>query len=329
VIEPPHGVTRYTAAQPPTEELAGAFAPLPNRRSAIADDLGDEPRVAPDVMGHRYEALAAWSESAATMTMAAVATEPLFPYPRNVKKPQAGAPRHAVPPAGAAPRDRRRRRARVALLAVAGVAAVTAVTIAAVTIQAGADDTETPVSTGVVTAGGTTPPAGEQPLDARTTTAAAATAPPSASGSAGPPSPSLSHSPSASARSSAAGISLPTGKPSRGPLRTSPAPAPGAARLSATYGYRLDESGFSGTVQVVNSGGAAAPDWAVSLAVPGAEQVIVTAGDVTVSQTGNSATFRPSGTSVAASGSVSFSFTLDPAPADPPSGCSLDGEPCS
>jgi hypothetical protein len=80
---------------------------------------------------------------------------------------------------------------------------------------------------------------------------------------------------------------------------------------------------------VTNAGDTAVGGWVVSLTVPGAEDIAVTSGDVAVSQAGSSVGFRPAGAGVPASGSVSFTFTLDPVPADPPAGCTLDGEPCA
>ncbi|GGN83639.1 hypothetical protein GCM10010112_62160 [Actinoplanes lobatus] len=62
MIEPPRGVMCPIAEQHQTDPV---------------DD-----HTAPDLMDQRYDALAAWSESAETMTMAAVRAEPC-PAPRR------------------------------------------------------------------------------------------------------------------------------------------------------------------------------------------------------------------------------------------------------
>lgn len=79
---------------------------------------------------------------------------------------------------------------------------------------------------------------------------------------------------------------------------------------------------------MINSGTAAAADWVVTLTVPGAETVTVTSGDVAVSQSGAGLTFRLSA-ALPAAGRASFSFTLDPAPVEPPGGCAINGAACT
>lgn len=151
----------------------------------------------PDLMGQRYDALAAWSESAETMTMAAVRAEPSPAYAPGLET-------------GRGPS----RRARVAVLATAGVAVLAA---AATVTTWGGDEPEEPVA----------PVAAPKPVESAVAT------------------------------------------------------------------------------------------------------VTVTSGAVTAGQSGSTVTFRPSGSTVPASGSISFSFALAPVPTEPPTGCALDGRPCS
>ncbi|WP_425322690.1 cellulose binding domain-containing protein [Actinoplanes ianthinogenes] len=124
-------------------------------------------------------------------------------------------------------------------------------------------------------------------------------------------------------------IGKPTPTGGHGGQPTSAAPITGTPSLSARYSYALDDSGYRGSVQVVNSGTGAAVDWTVALTVPGGEAVSVTSGSVSMSQAGSSVTFRPSAGSVRAGGSVSFGFTLDTVPAIVPGGCAIDGVACS
>ncbi|MEV0898600.1 cellulose binding domain-containing protein [Actinoplanes sp. NPDC049802] len=301
MIEPPRGVMRYTADQQQMEEHHS------------------------DPMAQRYDALAAWSESAETMTMAAVRAEPSPAYPQEPEEPRRAAPttrsrplrsRRAGPAAESGPL--RTRRARVTIVAAAGVAALAA----GATLMWGDEEPATPITAGAAATTTTVePPHAETeppvaPSAAAGVTASASTRP--------APSPSRTASGTANPR-----LVLPTGKTSRTAAREVTS-TPGAAILSASYGYQLDdEAGYRGSVRVSNTGTAAAADWTVALTVPGAEEVTVTSGDVTASQSGSSVTFRPSGAKVPASGSVSFSFTLASAPAELPTGCALDGQPCS
>lgn len=255
---------------------------------------------APDLLDQRYDALAAWSESAETMTMAAVRAEPSPAYAPGV---EADVPHHAAPS----------RRARVAVVATAGVAVLAA---AATVMTWGGDETETPA----------VPVAAPVPVESAVETVPPPAPTPSASAVTSPsatPSPSTSPSRSATAKPR---LTVPTGRASRS---ASTAPAGGAPVLSASYGYQFDDTGYRGSVRVSNTGTVAATDWTVALTVPGAETVTVTSGAVTAGQSGSAVTFRPSGAGVPASGSVSFSFTLAPAPTEPPTGCALDGRPCS
>jgi hypothetical protein len=92
----------------PSSYVAG---PLPSRPAT--------PPAGPDLRDHRYAALAAWSASAETITMAAVEAGPGSAYPEmSVTNPEAGAHRRAAPTVLAAPRLRMAVPALLALLAV-------------------------------------------------------------------------------------------------------------------------------------------------------------------------------------------------------------------
>lgn len=272
------------------------------------------------MMDHRYDALAAWNESAQTMTMAAVGGEPRPAYHPPVDPPPVAGvlPRHAVPSPPASHRALRNRRK----MAVAGAAGIALLAAGAALAWTG-DDPDGPVTTGAVAIGTTTTtaagpdPAGE-PAATETTSAAPR---PSVSASA-----SVSPSPTPSAGATPTRlITLPAGRASRGTTRTATAVPVDRPDLSAGYGYE----GGAGSVRVVNSGTADATEWTVGLTVPGGETVTVTSGDVTVVQSGTSVTFRPSGARVPASGLVAFSFAVDPVPAEAPTGCTIDGRACS
>ncbi|BEL12457.1 hypothetical protein Q0Z83_106480 [Actinoplanes sichuanensis] len=76
-----------SGASPFSSHVAG---PLPSRQAA--------PPAGPDVQDQRYAALAAWSASAETITMAAVEAGPGSAYPRKVwENPEPEVRRHAVP----------------------------------------------------------------------------------------------------------------------------------------------------------------------------------------------------------------------------------------
>ena len=117
----------------------------------------------------------------------------------------------------------------------------------------------------------------------------------------------------------------------RVPPRATGTAAAGPARLTASYGYTLDEqTGYAGSIRLRNSGDAEAGDWTVRLTVPGGEQVLVTGGDVEVSQSGTDVTFRPSSPAgLDAGSSAGFTFTLDRVPARPPAGCTVNGTACT
>ncbi|GLY06146.1 hypothetical protein Acsp01_65250 [Actinoplanes sp. NBRC 101535] len=155
------------------------------------------------------------------------------------------------------------------------------------------------------------------------TPASPSKASPSASASASP-TPSKSPSPSASTVVTRPAVHAGSRTPTRKATSAAPEDS-GAAVLSAFYSYSADTD-FVGTVQVVNAGDAAADDWTVTMTVPGGENVAASGG-VQVSQSGTRVTFH--GSSVAAGGSSTFSFTLGGAPSALPTGCTIDGTACA
>ncbi|HWS32467.1 MAG TPA: cellulose binding domain-containing protein [Actinoplanes sp.] len=290
--------------------------PLPARSTGET-----APQAGPDLGDHRYDALAAWNESAQTMTMAAVGSEPRPAYHDSFDPASFSdtVPRHSVPPARTVRRALRTRRERIAVaVAVAGFVLAGG----AAAVWAGGSDPDQLVTIdaapGLLTTGPATDPT-DGPV-AGDDTAASPTPSARASTSASPkPSPSLSVT-----RSPAVVTTLPAGRISRGPARVSAGPVAGSPALSASYGY----ADGSGSIEVVNTGTADATGWTVGLTVPGGETVTVTSGDVTVLQSGSSVTFRPSGGAVPAAGLIAFSFAVDPVPAEEPTGCTIDGHSC-
>ncbi|GAA1592639.1 cellulose binding domain-containing protein [Actinoplanes couchii] len=302
--------------------------PLPARQPG-EHTHGNEP----DLMDRRYDALAAWNESAQTMTMAAVGNEPRPAYRQSVDPGSSAfdpesfrdaVPRHSVPPARTVRRALRTRRERLA----AGIMGIVVLGGGAAVAWGSTGEPDRPAVAGVTVAA----PATSVVVEPTSTEDAAPSPTPSVSVS---PSTSRSTSPSASASPSGSpfvsstpsrGVTLPAGRQSRGPVRT-PTSGPvttGKPVLSASFGY---EDG-AGAIQVINTGDADATDWTVGLTVPGGETVTVTSGDVTVVQSGTSVTFRPSGTRVPAAGLVAFSFAVDPVPSETPGGCTIDGRSC-
>ncbi|MFC4064814.1 hypothetical protein [Actinoplanes subglobosus] len=136
MIEPPHGVTRSTA-YPRTSPYAD---PLPARPATAP---AGQP-AGPDFGDQRYAALAAWSASAETITMAAVVAGPADAYPPRVGNDRkAGAPRRAVPRTHAATGVLRGHRLWIVVL-VAGLVALAAALIAI----RGRDEAPAPATTG-------------------------------------------------------------------------------------------------------------------------------------------------------------------------------------
>jgi hypothetical protein len=109
-----------------------------------------------------------------------------------------------------------------------------------------------------------------------------------------------------------------------------PAAPPGT--FAAGYRYVADLlKGYTGTVRITNSSGAAASGWTVRLTVPLTNTVTVHTGAVTMSREGPTIVFTPAPAAapVAAHGSVTFSFELAGALSALPTGCTIDGDPCT
>jgi hypothetical protein len=270
----------------------------------------------------RYAALADWADSAATVTMSAI-TEARFERPW----PAPGAESGRLPVSHVAPASATRVR-RIRVAAVTGAALALLVGGVAF-VRGGDDEPETPAAVSTAPLGAEAPVTDSPVADSRDPVPAGS-APASAS-----PSVIVSPSASASVSSSPSLPSLDLGAVTRDPARSlspeSSGPAADPAVYTAFYGYRSDAaSGYSGTVQVVNAGGSAGAGWAVSLIVPGGEKVILSGGDVRMSQSGSRVTFRPAGgAELAAGDSVTISFTIDGVPEELPTGCAINGTACA
>ncbi|MEV4343875.1 cellulose binding domain-containing protein [Actinoplanes sp. NPDC049596] len=110
-------------------------------------------------------------------------------------------------------------------------------------------------------------------------------------------------------------------------LAPTPTTAPAAAPLTAAYGFSNGDDGYVGTVTVNNPGTAAATDWQVRLTIPSGASITVLSGGVSGSASGTRATF--SGGSIGARSSLTFTFGLQTDSDDLPSGCTINGSPCS
>jgi hypothetical protein len=103
--------------------------------------------------------------------------------------------------------------------------------------------------------------------------------------------------------------------------------------LTATFSHVVDVTedgyaGYTGTVRIDNPGDEAAPDWQVTLTVPGGNAVH--GRGVEVDQDGESVAFTPDGDeAVPAGGSVTFSFDVRGTLETLPLSCAIDGDPCS
>jgi hypothetical protein len=142
-----------------------------------------------------------------------------------------------------------------------------------------------------------------------------------------PSSASPSPSPSASAGDASGRLSAGT----RGPTGVvAPRVAPLNARYS-TMGHTgvLGLSGYQGNVVVSNPGAVPVTGWRVTLSLPSGETVSSVSG-ANARQSGSTVTFTPanSGT-VAARSSVSFTFQVSGLLGGSPTGCAIDGRPCS
>jgi hypothetical protein len=149
-------------------------------------------------------------------------------------------------------------------------------------------------------------------------------APGGGSASAGP---SASASPSAS-RSVSAKPSSARPSASRS-ASTGPVPAKLTAQLS---GAARPVGGYDGQVTISNPGEVTVSGWTVtiSLSDSGPGKPKVTASGASVRQGGSSVTFTPTGdtATIAAHGSVQFSFSVEAVVGGQPTGCSIDGRSC-
>jgi hypothetical protein len=111
-----------------------------------------------------------------------------------------------------------------------------------------------------------------------------------------------------------------------------PPPAAGTSPVTATF-YQDGYAGpngiihFSGTVEVDNSGRRPAGGWRVTMRIPGGNPVYGD-GSVEVSQNGAQVAFTPY-EPVPPGGSMSFTFTVGGVLPAAPSGCAINGHPCS
>jgi hypothetical protein len=119
-----------------------------------------------------------------------------------------------------------------------------------------------------------------------------------------------------------------TTQPGISPTDLKPPPAAPPAPLTAALSQDERDDDLAGTVRVSNPAGSAANGFTVRLSVPGATGVSVTGGNVSASRNGDAITFR-SGATIAAGGSVSFSFTVDGPVSGEAGGCTIDGNSCN
>ncbi|MBG0568255.1 cellulose binding domain-containing protein [Actinoplanes aureus] len=242
--------------------------------------------------------------------------------------PAAGAELPRTPVSHVAPGSATRsRRIRVAVLTGAALALLAG----GAAVRWGGDDRpDTPVAAGAVPTTGTEPAvSGPEPVSPEMTAGPTGSVSASPSATAAQPSRSVSPTPS----DDEGGLSV--GTATRAPVRSAE-PEPSVPDeeppvYTAFYGYQADPgSGYAGTVQVVNAGGAAGGDWTVTLTVPGAEKVVLTSGNVRMSQSGSSVTFRPAGgAELQVGGSVTIGFTIDGVPGELPTGCAVNGSACA
>ena len=120
------------------------------------------------------------------------------------------------------------------------------------------------------------------------------------------------------------------------PLGAQPTPpaAPSDSAGPLTANLRVqpnDNTGFVATVTVTNPGATAVADWTVHVTAAGATQVSVVGSGVSLARSGDNLTFTPASgaTPIAAGGSLSFGFAVVGPAGASPSGCQVNGTPCS
>jgi hypothetical protein len=121
--------------------------------------------------------------------------------------------------------------------------------------------------------------------------------------------------------------------PSAGPDPSGPA-SPGPARLVARYATvergALGLGGYTGQVSISNPGDAGVVGWQVILTLPSGATVDDASG-ARATQSGRTVTFTPTDATrdVGGGATVEFTFTVSGLLAGQPTGCAIDGHPCS
>jgi len=119
--------------------------------------------------------------------------------------------------------------------------------------------------------------------------------------------------------------------PGRSPSPPGPTPSALSARY-ATIGGRglLGVGNYQGQVIISNTGRVAVTGWTVVITLPSGATVSSASG-AAYRQDGGTVTFTPTAAtrSVPASGTVQFRFRVDAVFDGRPTGCSIDGHPCS
>jgi hypothetical protein len=154
---------------------------------------------------------------------------------------------------------------------------------------------------------------------AKTTPATATASPTGAPTQRGNPSPTATVAPAKTASPLGAQPAPPTASDSAGPL---------------TANLRVQQDGNTGyvaTVTLTNPGATAVADWTVHVTAAGATQVAVVGSGVSVARSGDNLAFTPAAgaTPIAVGGSLSFAFAVAGPTGAQPSGCQVNGTPCS
>lgn len=120
----------------------------------------------------------------------------------------------------------------------------------------------------------------------------------------------------------------PAGNPVPPPKQQPPPPPPVPAALRASYATTgTSLTGYQGTVTVTNPGAVAHQSWTVVLTLATGELVTTTSGANSAPTPPNAFTFTASGP-IPAHGTQSFTITVTGLKT-PPTGCTIDGHPCS
>jgi hypothetical protein len=136
---------------------------------------------------------------------------------------------------------------------------------------------------------------------------------------------------SASPGPSASGVSGRPAASTRGPSVSVPSRLTALTARYSTVGHTglLGLSGYQGRVVVSNPGTAAVTGWQVTLSLPAGETATRVSG-ANAKQSGSTVTFTPQKSATVATGSsVTFTFQVSGVLGGPPTGCAIDGRPCS